>query len=90
MIAQIIGYHASQLEMIWPQQQSLHEFAHNAANITVSVLVADYFNVLQETLRAMVDSISEIVKFTSDTLENVNGLMAEINAAAVIDSDFIK
>ena len=76
--------------MIWPQQQSLQEFSQNAANITVSVLVADYFNVLQETLSTMVDSINKIVKSTTDTLENVNGLLAEINAAAAINSDFIK
>lgn len=76
--------------MLWPNQQSLQEFAQQAANVSVSVLVSDYFAVIHTQLNSMVDGITEMARSTMNTLNNMNTLLANINATAVIDSNFIK
>ena len=77
------------LTTTWPPQQTLFDFTMKAANILIPVLVGDYFDALQQDFGKTSDSINSLATSTAATLNGLNGLLADFNATAVIDSNFI-
>ena len=56
----------------------------------IPLLVGNYFGTLSEDMNKMVADINQIVQSTSDTLNSLQMQMANLDSAALIDSNFVR